>query len=166
MSYRNKTYVIFDGDEDIWAYGFMLGWKTKDHLDFNFHNAHDLNTITERANEDSVKRKLRARFADTKQVIVLIGDNTKNLYRFVRWEIDTALELGLPIIAVNLNNDQRFIDTVRCPPILKGKDAIHVPFKLKIIKYAMDNFPSSTSFQASEGKDWRYKDQVYTDLGL
>ena len=29
MSYRNKTYVIFDGDKDLWAYAYMLGWKKK-----------------------------------------------------------------------------------------------------------------------------------------
>jgi len=27
MSYRNKTYVIFDGDNDMWAYSYMKGWK-------------------------------------------------------------------------------------------------------------------------------------------
>ena len=36
MSYRNKTYVIFDGDKDIWAYGRMKGWKALPTVDFNF----------------------------------------------------------------------------------------------------------------------------------
>ena len=39
MAYRNKTYVIFDGDEDMWAYAYMLGWISKDHIAFDFHNA-------------------------------------------------------------------------------------------------------------------------------
>lgn len=26
MSYKNKTYVIFDGDNDRWAYAYMKGW--------------------------------------------------------------------------------------------------------------------------------------------
>ncbi len=47
MSYRNKTYVIFDGDGDMWAYAFMLGWKSRDHIEFDFHDAHDINTITD-----------------------------------------------------------------------------------------------------------------------
>jgi hypothetical protein len=42
MAYRNKTYVIFDADNDMWAYGYMKGWKSNENLDFNFHDAHDL----------------------------------------------------------------------------------------------------------------------------
>jgi hypothetical protein len=30
MSYRNKTYVIFDGDNDMWAYAYMKGWKANE----------------------------------------------------------------------------------------------------------------------------------------
>jgi len=165
VSYKNKTYVIFDADEDMWAYGFMLGWKSKDHMDFDFHNAHDLNTITDRANEETVKRKLRTRLASAKQAVVLVGEKTKNLYRFVRWEIDVALELGIPIIAVNLNG-KRSIDEDRCPAILKKKDAIHVAFRMNIIKYAMDNFAANPSLHAGQGDNWHYPSTVYASLGL
>ena len=55
MSYRNKTYVVFDGDEDMWAYAFMKGWKTNDNIDFSFHDAHDLRPLTGRASEATVK---------------------------------------------------------------------------------------------------------------
>ena len=166
MSYRNKTYVIFDGDEDMWAYGFMLGWNSKDHMDFDFHNAHDLNTITERASEETVKRKLRERFKSTKQVVVLIGEKTKNLNRFVRWEIDVALSLGLPIIAVNLNQ-KRIVDFERCPPILRGETAVHVGFKMKIIQHAMNHFAAEyPSLKAGGEADRIYLASVYTKLGL
>jgi hypothetical protein len=43
MSYRNKTYVAFDGDEDMRAYNIMRAWVESDHIDFNFYNAHDIN---------------------------------------------------------------------------------------------------------------------------
>jgi MTH538 TIR-like domain (DUF1863) len=165
MSYRNKTYVIFDGDEDMWAYKYMLGWKAQEHMDFDFHDAHDLNTITDRAGEESVKTKLRERFRNTKQVIVLVGEKTKNLYRFVRWEIEVTLDLGLPIIAVNLNN-KRELDTERCPPILRGRDAVHVAFRMKIIQKAMDDFGENFRLHAGQQKDWRYSDGVYRGLGL
>jgi hypothetical protein len=166
MGYRNKTYVIFDGDQDMWAYRFMLGWKALEHLDFDFHDAHDLNTITDRANEETVKRKLRERFANAKQVIVIVGLKTKNLFRFVRWELDVALDLKLPIIVANLNG-KRSIDPDLCPPILKGKDAIHVAFKMKILKYAMDHFVEGyPTIYAGQGDDWHFKDEIYTRLEL
>jgi hypothetical protein len=166
MGYRNKTYVIFDGDEDIWAYGFMLGWKSRDHIDFDFHNAHELNTITDRAGEDTIKRKLRERFLNAKQVVVIVGKKTKNLHRFVRWEIDVALDLGLPIIVANLNEKRRMDDEL-CPPILKGKDAVHVAFKMKILRHAMDHFVDSyPTIHAGHADNWYYTDDVYRELGL
>jgi hypothetical protein len=44
MAYRNKTYVTFDGDSDIRYYNLMKAWRQNDNTDFNFYDAHDLNT--------------------------------------------------------------------------------------------------------------------------
>lgn len=166
MSYRNKTYVIFDGDNDMWAYAYMKGWNASEHVDFDFEDAHDIGGIRSDSQEETVKRHLRERFRNSSQVIVLIGEHTKNLYKYVRWEIEVAQNLGLPIIAVNLNN-RRTMDTVRCPAILKGEYVIHVAFKMKIIKHALDNFPSQFASRATNpGADWYYSDTTYTNLGL
>lgn len=166
MSYRNKTYVIFDGDEDMWAYRFMRGWKANEHIDFNFFDAHDLKPLTERAGEDTVKRRLRERLGNTKQAIVLVGEKTKNLYRFVRWEIETCQNLDVPIIAVNLNG-KREQDNDLCPPILRGEYVVHIPFKLKIIQYALDHFPDEYKGRKPQENGPRfYKDSVYQKLGL
>jgi len=166
MSYKNKTYVIFDGDKDQWAYRFMNGWKANEHIDFNFYDAHDVGSeITDRASEQTVKRTLRQRFANAKQVIVLIGENTKSLYRFVRWELDLAVELNLPIIGVNLN-DNRSFDTDRCPPILRDEYVVYIPFKMKIIQYALDHFPGEYNSRALDAKGPRnYPESVYTKIG-
>jgi GTPase len=167
MSYRNKTYVIFDGDKDIGCYRMMKGWRALEHLEFDFHDAHDLNVLTDRAGEESVKRKLRERFQSTKQVIVLVGANTKNLYKFVRWEIGVAISLNLPIIVVNLNH-QRSYDQERCPPILRDHYAVHVAYRMKIIQFAMDHFADEyNSLKAGAAVGGRnYPDAVYTSLGL
>ncbi len=128
MSYRNKTYVIFDGDNDYWAYARMKGWKTLRNIDFNFHDARDLNIIRDTSSEITVKRKLSERFSSAKQLIVVIGESTKNLYRYVRWELEVALDLVLPIIAVNLNG-KRSIDINLCPPIIRNEFVVHIPFR-------------------------------------
>jgi hypothetical protein len=136
------AYVVFDGDNDKWAYGYMNGWKENKNIDFDYKNAHDLDTMTGSAqNERYVKSKLRDRMKNSSAVIVLIGEKTKYLYRYVRWELELALDLGLPIIAANLNgkNGQ---DDDRCPAIIKDKAAVvHIPYKLAAIKRAMGNFP-------------------------
>ena len=127
MGYRNKTYIIFDGDNDndMWAYAFMKGWKQNDNVDFDFYDAHEMNRLLDGSSEETVKRKLRERLTNTKQAIVLIGDSTKDLHRYVRWELEACLDLGTPIVASNLNG-KRKLDPNLCPPIIKGKPVVHV----------------------------------------
>ena len=141
MSYRNKTYIAFDADTDIHWYRLMTAWNAKENTDFNFHNAHELNNLRAGSSEQTIKIKLRERMKNTRQVIVLVGESTKNLYKFVRWEIEVAINMGLPIIAVNLNKANGA--TGYTPPILE-KEAyfVSVPFEIAKIKYALDNFPN------------------------
>lgn len=165
MGYRNKTYVIFDGDNDMWAYAYMKGWKNNKNTDFSFYDAHDLNTITNRSNEENTKRKLRERLSNTKQAVVLIGESTRNLFRFVRWEMEVCQAQDLPIVAVNLNKIRRY-DAGRCPPILRDADAIHVSFNARIIKHALDDFCENYGNYKGKGRNWHYKETVYESLGL
>jgi hypothetical protein len=167
VSYQDRTYVVFDGDEDIWAYGYMKGWKANDRVDFDFVDAHDLNPLTARATDEGyIKGRLKERINASKQVIVLVGENTRNLYKFVRWEIELALELDLPIIVVNLNG-RRVIDEERCPALLRSADAIHVSFNLAIIRFALDNFPAEAPGRRRQNRGpLHYQNSVYSQLGL
>ncbi len=166
MSYRDTTYIIFDGDKDRWAYARMKGWKALENIDFDFRDAHDLKRIRDSSLPDTVRRTLRQRFSTAQQVIVLIGDETKHHHRFVRWEMEVALGLNLPIVAVNLNG-MRKLDEALCPPILRNEFIVHIPFKMKIIKYALDNFPSEYHRRPSTEKGSRfYPDSLYQQLGL
>lgn len=169
MGYRNKTYVVFDGDNDKWAYAYMKGWKSNDNVDFNFHNAHDIAKLTSAAqSEQYVKRALKERFASAKQVVVLVGEQTRNLYRYVRWELDVALSLDLPIIAVNVADTKlREQDAAHCPPIIRNTYSVHVSFNAAIVQYALDNFPSEYANRSQAALGPRvYGASVYEDLGL
>lgn len=169
MSYREPAYVIFDGDEDAWAYRFMRGWKANENIDFDFRDAHDLDNMTSRAqSEDYVKRQLRERMRQSKCAIVLIGEKTKNLYRFVRWELDLAQELGLPIIAINLNG-KRSQDSDLCPPIIRNKCVVHIPFRMKMIQHTLDTWPQRfRNMSANERATgpWSYPTKIYEQLGI
>ena len=141
MSYRNKTYVCFDADTDIHYYRLMQAWKENDAIAFNFHNAHDLNNLRGGSSEETIKRKLRERLANTKVFIVLVGEKTRYLYKFVRWEIEYAIEHDIPIIVANLNKRNQRDDNL-CPPILRSELAIHIPYGQKTIDYALNNWPA------------------------
>lgn len=166
MAYRNKVYVSMDADNDIHYYRLMQAWKQSDRSTFNFHDAHDLNTIRD-ASEASIKAGLQERFRNTKVFVMLIGDHTRYLYKFVRWEIEQALKRDLPIIAVNLNG-HREQDSDRCPPILRDELAIYISFNTKIMEHALDHWPNSHAAKKREGTTgpFHYKSTVYQGLSL
>ena len=167
MPYRNKTYVCFDGDNDIRYYNLMNAWVQNDRFSFNFFDAHDLNTARDTSLPKSIKRQLRERILNSKSLIVLIGANTRYLYRFVRWEMEQALELDIPIVGVNLNGLRRQ-DVEKCPPIIRDALAVHVSFNAAIIQYALDNWPLRHQKYRRENKTgpFYYKTTVYSRLGL
>lgn len=167
MSYRNKTYVALDYDEDATYYNMMKAWKENDHIEFDFNNAHDLNRIMPYSSEETIKRNLWERMKKSKNFILLVGQKTQFKTKFVRWEIEHAIDLELPIIVSNLNNKRQFDDNL-CPAILDHQLAIHISFGCKIIQYSLDKWPDIYLQRKREDKtEPRYwEDSVYNSLGL
>ena len=167
MPYRNKTYVCFDGDNDIHYYWLMKAWKQNDGMSFNFSDAHDLNTAQDTSLTESIKRQLRERLLNSKILVVLIGEKTRYLYRFVRWEMEQALDLGLPIIGVNLNG-LRQQDSIRCPPVIRNELAVYVSFNAAILQHALEDWIKTHYSLKQQGKSgpYCYKPSVYTGLDL
>jgi hypothetical protein len=167
MPYRNKTYIAFDGDTDIHYYWRMKVWKQNDGFDFNFYDAHDLNTAYDSSQEESIKRQLAERMKESKLFILLVGEHTKNLRKFIPWEIDQAIKRDLPIIVVNLNGN-RSVDNRLCPNSLLNTLSIHVSFKQAIIQYAMDSWPQRHDSLKRQGinEPREYNDSVYRELGI
>lgn len=139
MPYRNKTYVCFDGDKDIQYYYLLKAWKASDHIAFNFFDAHDLNMARDSSQESSIKAQLLDRLRNAKLMVVLVGESTRYLTKFVKWEMEQALRLGLPIVAVNLNQENG-VDDSRCPPTIRNKLCLHIPFRQKAMEWAIDNW--------------------------
>lgn len=166
MAYKNKVYVSMDADNDLHYYYLMKAWKQSDNTSFNFYDAHDLNTILDKS-ENSIKAGLMERFRNSKIFVLLVGEHTRYLYKFVRWEIEQALTRQLPCIIVNING-KRQQDDVRCPPIINNKLSIHISFNAKILEYALENWPSFHYSKISEGNEtsYHYKSSVYQGLGL
>jgi hypothetical protein len=167
MAYRNKTYICFDADTDMWAYRYMIGWKNNDHIDFDFINAHDLNNLREGSNEETIKKKLRERLNNTKLFLVLVGEKTKNLFKFVKWEMEIALEMDIPIIAVYLN-ESKSRDYSVCPPIIRDELVLHIPYKQAAIRWAIDNWIANRNYlrDKNESGPMVLTDNLYKELGI
>ena len=167
MAYRSKVFVSFDGDNDIRYYNLMRAWKQNEDISFNFIDAHDLNTALDTSLEATIKLRLKERLRNAKVFVPLIGSRTKYLYRFVRWEMEQALSLGLPIIGVNLNG-LRQKDANLCPPIIRDELVVYVSFSAAILQYALEYWPDRHNELCRQKKtrSYYYKDEVYERLGL
>lgn len=169
MAYRNKTFVSF-ASEDIGSYRLMTAWRENEHIDFDFHNAHDLNTALDTSQPETIRRRLRERLANTKQVVMLLGDHTRSVAarssRFLFYEVEVIRSLGLPIVFANLNRS-RESETQRMPAALEDDYTMSVSFQPKIIKYALDDwverFPKE---KLSKSGPYYYKANAYKQLGL
>ena len=145
----------------------MTAWKQNDNTNFNFYNAHEVNNIWQYSTEDTIKRNLRDRLKESKIFVLLIGEKTKYLYKYVRWEIEQAIKLDLPIIVVNLNG-LRYQDEDKCPAIIRDELAIHISFNSRILQKALEEWRQDHVNLRSENKKGPYyfKSDVYQHLGL
>ena len=167
MPYRNKVFVSFDGDTDIHYYRLMRAWKQSDRTSFNFFDAHDINIARDTSTEETIKRRLSERLASSSVLVSLIGEKTRYLYKFVRWELERGRDLGLPIIGVNLNG-LRWQDPDRCPPVIRDSLAVYVSFQSSILQHALENWPSEHVRLLGQGRTgpYYYKQSIYSDLGI
>ena len=167
MAYRNKVFVSFDGDNDIHYYRLMQAWKQNDYTAFNFFDAHDINTARDTSSEQTIKRRLSERLSHTKVVVSLIGQHTRYLYKFVRWELEQAISRNIPVIGVNLNG-RRSQDTNLCPPVLRNELVVYISFQPIILQHALENWPAE---YAQLRQQWMtgpryYPNDLYEQLGL
>ncbi len=152
-----RTFVGFSST-DIHYYRLMLAWKNNEHIDFDFTNC-QLGQEINSHDEAYIKRKCRERIGMAGTFVVLIGNDTRSKHKYVRWEMEVALEKGCRIIGVNLDGSRQ-MNSLTCPPIIQNVGAIFIPFSPKIVAYALQNFRMD-----NKSSWYYYPDEVYTQLG-
>jgi hypothetical protein len=173
MSYRNKTYVAF-ASEDIKCYRLMEAWRENEKIDFSFFDAHDLYISRDTSLDSTIKRNLRERMKNAKQIVLLGSAHAKckggDGKSFLAHEVSLMVEFNLPVVIANLDRD-RTVDRNFIPTHLVDHYTVSVSFQPKIIKYALDNYVSE--FQANPASGPRrksgpqvYNASVYKTLGL
>jgi hypothetical protein len=169
MSYRNKTYVAF-ASEDIGYYRLMEAWRENKNIAFNFYDAHDLYISRDTSRPETIRRSLRERMKNAKQV-VLLGSSTgrskgSDGRSFLAHEVALMIEFDLPIVVANLDGD-RTVDRNFIPkPLLDtGYYTVSVSFQPVIIQYALDYYASAFSGSRKSGPH-EYNASVYAKLGL
>ncbi len=107
MSYRNGTYVAFDGqgeacpaNSDYKYFNTLKMWQNSNRIDFNFVNSHEKTYgVRDSSSEATLKSRLRERMRNSKNMLVIVSDDTNYDRGLLNWEIKTAVEdYNLPII--------------------------------------------------------------------
>lgn len=169
MTYRNKTFVSF-ASEDIDSYRLMTAWKANQNIAFDFYDAHDLNTALDTSQPETIRRRLRERLANTKQIVMLLSSNTRPVAarpsRFLYYEVEIIRKLELPVVFANLDGS-RVANADLMPSELRDDLTLSVSFQPSIIKYSLDDWVERFS-EEKFGKrgPYHYEASVYERLGL
>lgn len=162
MSYRNKTYVAF-ASEDIHNYRLMQAWRENEKIDFDFFDAHTLFVSLDTSQPQTIKRNLRERLKNAKQVVLLGSATAKKKgsdgTSFLAHEV-------APVVVANLDGDRR-IDRNFIPQPLLDADyyTISVSFQPKIIQVALDGYVPAFAEGDKSGPHF-YNADVYAKYGL
>jgi hypothetical protein len=169
MSYRNKTYVAF-ASEDIKYYRLMEAWRENQHIDFDFYDAHDLFIARDTSKPETIKRNLRERLKNAKQVVLLGSDDGKakggDGKSFFAYEVGVIIEFDLPVVVANLDGRRSIVKGFIPSPLLDSAYyTLSVSFQPAIIKYALDGYAPKYAGSDKSGPHY-YKDEIYKSLGL
>lgn len=159
MAYRNGTYVAFDGNGqndptkgDLKYLGILRAWKESDNIDFNFTDSHKKTyQVRDSSSEETLKSRLEERMSNSKNMLVIISDDTNFNRGLLNWEIRTAQEkYGLPIIVayageqylVRLTDDliEKLPWAIWRDVKFGGNHYAHIPFTKDRIKRAIDHY--------------------------
>lgn len=151
-----RTFVGFSST-DINSYRLMQAWKAHEHIDFNFTDCQLASSINSE-DEQYIKKLCRERINMAGKFIQIIGKDTRTKHKYVRWELEVAIEKGCTIIGVNLDKS-RSIVAETCPPLMNNIGAIFVPFSPKIIAHALEEF------EMKPKGNWHFNENLYQRLG-
>jgi len=153
MVYKTKTYVAFDGGNDMDYYKTLKMWSNNANIDFTLNNAHDLKSARDSSLPESIKRSLRERIQASKVMILLVGKETHHHIKFVKYEIEYAKSINIPIILAVIDGG------VLPKAWFTDYAVIQVPFKLNDIKLAMNDWPLKSQKHKKNGDVgiWHYK---------
>ena len=182
MPYRNGTYVAFHAegtnvpiDTDFKYYNLLKAWTEKTDDDFSMIDSHEKGSaVRDSSKKQTLELRLKDRLKNSKNMILIIGDTTKNDKDWVPMEIEYAVDTcDIPIIAVYPGREYILSTkelTALWPKALKDRiesgtaSVIHIPFKKEPIKDAISQFDHKNK---PKGKGLGvYSEEAYKNFGI
>jgi hypothetical protein len=182
MAYRNGTYIAFhaDGsdvpvDSDIKYYNLMKAWTAKQDDDFSMIDSHEKTAaVRDKSKRSTLETRLKERLRNSKHMVLIIGNTTKNDKDWVPMEISYAVDTcDIPIIAAYTGyeyiRDPRNLAN-KWPPALKQRiengtaSVIHIPFKKVPLADAISQF--NHNHKPKNGGLGYYSTEAYKNFGI
>jgi hypothetical protein len=182
MAYRNGTYIAFHADgtnipteSDIKYYNLIKAWTVKSDDDFYMINSHDkTSAVRDSSKKETLSKTLKERLRNSKHMVLLIGDTTKNDRDWIPFEIEYAVDTcEIPLIITYIGYEyilQPALLSSKWPPALQKRidnqtvAAIHIPFKKEPLKDAISQFDISE--KPKGGSLGVYSKEAYKQFGI
>ena len=143
-TYRTRTYIAGDWDNDSNAVEQLRKWNESDHWSLSFTDAHDLMSARDNSLNCSIKSSLKKRMDASKTFVLIVGDHTNTVtaggcqycdnynatnakcskgysidYRsYIKYECDKAVEAGIKLIVLYKSTT---INKNKCPESVRYK---------------------------------------------
>jgi hypothetical protein len=182
VAYRNGTYVAFHAngrtqptESDMKYYNLLKAWHVRPSSDFEFVNSHEKTAaVRDSSSRETLRRALISRLNNSKNMVLIIGETTREDTDWVPFEIAYAVDdCQIPLIVAYTD-----YTLVRAPADLShlwptslserirrgSAHAIHIPFKCEPLTHAVNNFNYQN--HPLGGALGIYSDQAYQNWGL
>lgn len=186
MSYRNGTYVAFDGqgttnpmDSDLKYYALLSAWNENKKIDFCFSDSHKKTyQVLDSSSLKTLKNRLMERMSNSKNMLLILSTDTNYDRGLLNFEIEKAVDFyEIPIIVAYTGCAyllKPHLYSNRWPRALRERiedgslKAIHIPFKEKPIIDAIGRFSVNSTERHDMLEDplCRYTREAYEQWNL
>lgn len=184
MSYRNGTYIAFDGQgttdptqSDLKYLGLLRSWDKNKIFDFHYIDSHKKTAaVMDSSLRETLENRLMERMRNSKNMLLILSGKTNYNRGLLNFEIQKAVDLyGLPLIIAYTDSHSvlKYDDySNRWPKALVERisdgsaNAIHIPFKEKAIIESLNRFSvHSTGKDILNGPDNVFSKETYNYWG-
>ncbi|MBT2700441.1 hypothetical protein J7E79_24190 [Bacillus sp. ISL-40] len=183
MSYRNGTYVAFDGNAttdptkgDMKYYGLLQKWNSSKNFDLKFSDSHKkTNQVRDSSTIQTLQSRLLERMRNSKNMLLIISKDTSWDRGMLNFEIEKAVDYyELPIIIAYTGYDyivNPSLHEAKWPKALyerimnQSAKCIHISFKEKAITEAVAQFSIHNKEDQLTSPLHYYKESTYKDWG-
>lgn len=181
MTYRNGTYIAFHADgtnipteSDFKYYNLIRAWIAKDDDDFFMVNSHEkTGAARDGSKRETLRNHLKERLRNSKNMILIVGETTKNDRDWIPFEIEYAVDAcEIPLIVAypgcgHILQPPKL--SYKWPESLKERIenetvyAIHIPFKKEPLKAAISQFDHNNKPNSALSY---YSEEAYRRFGI